>query len=70
MGDPTSDTYAMPYIYSTFAWSHCDDPTLAAATDVNYLLDKMAYTNLEDPSGAYTVTGKVRACVRLCICVC
>ena len=64
MGDPTSDTYAMPYIYSTFNWDHCVDETGVAATDVNYLLDKMAYTNLADPSGAYTATStaKVRAC--------
>ena len=62
MGDPTSDTYAMPYIYSTFTWSHCDDPSGTAATDVNYLLDKMAYTNLADPTGAYTVTSTSKVC--------
>ena len=67
MGDPTSETYAMPYIYSSFAWSHCDDPSGVAATDINYLLDKMAYTNLADPSGAYTADATGKVCTRVCL---
>ena len=52
MGDPTSATYSMPYIYSNFEWDHCQE----IKVDINSLLDKLAYTNMQDPTYTSTTT--------------